>query len=113
MLTNTLLKWSVALLVAFSLIGGCTAYCYHQGAVAERQKALAAQVQLNKTLQVKYNLISTSYEALKKQNTIKAQDNKQQEDRMIDANKDYYSTDVFDVISLQHIQRVQLNTNTP
>lgn len=100
------LKLTIALLTVFSLVGGI-AYIQHKAIVEHEQSIILKQAKENKALQDKYDSLSSKYESLKRTRTVVAQKNKQQEERLIDEHKDYYSVDVFDLTSLQHIQSVQ------
>lgn len=110
---TTLLKWIITVLVAVFLTTGITAYIYHKGRVAQEQETILKQAKENKALQDKYDSLASKYESLKRTRTVVAQKNKQQEERLIDEHKDYYSVDVFDTTSLHHIQSVQQGTNSP
>lgn len=106
------LKLTITLLALFSLIGGI-AYIQHRAIVEHEQSIILKQAKENKALQEKYDSLSTQYETLKRTRAVVAQKNKQQEERLIDEHKDYYSVDVFDLTSLHHIQSVQSGTSTP
>lgn len=109
-----LYKWLAVLFITCISLGGFYAYSYHNGVVAQKNKEAITQAEAKdkaikekQAIQDKYDSLSTQYEALKLKRVVVAQKNKQTEERIIDANKDYYSDDVFDSISLQHIQSVQ------
>ena len=106
------LKLTITLLALFSLIGGI-AYIKHRAIVEHEQSIILKQAKENKALQEKYDSLSTQYETLKRTRAVVAQKNKQQEERLIDEHKDYYSVDVFDLTSLHHIQSVQSGAITP
>ena len=113
MIQTTLLKWLIGVLVVLFCASGYTAYIYHKGKIAQEQETIAQQAKNNQALQEKYDLVATQYETLKRTRVVVAQKNKQKEERLIDEHKDYYSTDVFDSASLQHIQSVQQGTDSP
>ena len=113
MIQTTILKWLIGVLVVMFCASGYTAYIYHKGKIAQEQETIAQQAKDNEELQRKYNLISDRYETLKRTRVVVAQKNKQKEEMLIDEHKDYYSTDVFDSASLQHIQAVQRGRDSP
>ena len=113
MIQTNLLKWLIGVLVVLFCASGYTAYIYHKGKIAQEQETIAQQAKDNEELQRKYNLISDRYETLKRTRVVVAQKNKQKEERLLDEHKDYYSIDVFDSTSLQHIQAVQQGRNSP
>ena len=113
MIQTTILKWLIGVLVVLFCASGYTAYIYHKGKVAQEQQTIAQQAKDNQALQEKYNLVSAQYETLKRTRVVVAQRNKQKEERLIDEHKDYYSDDVFDAASLQHIQAVQQGRDSP
>lgn len=114
-----LYKWLAVLFLVCISLGSFYAYSYHSGVVAQKNKEAITQAEAKdkaikekQAIQDKYDSLSTQYETLKLKRIAVAQKNKQTEERIIDANKDYYSDDVFDAISLQHIQSVQTGRDT-
>lgn len=96
------------------IIGGTayTGYVYHKGVVNTERKIAAKELSKRQELQTKYDKVITDYNTLSVQYSKKSQGYTTTTTRLINENKDYYSGECFNAVSLQHIRNIQQGTDT-
>ena len=117
MIPPTILKWLVGAIMTLLGVLSIYAYIYHKGEMANQQrvieeqhKAYTEQVELNTQIQKRLDIIASKQEEMRKKQDIKTHQIKEQERKLISEDPSYYSTDVLDDASLQHIQSAQRST---
>ena len=105
-------EWAIGVLIVLFILCGGGAYIKYNAIKDERAKVELQAHRDYQALNTKYVSISAKYVALKASKAAQRQDNVVKEDRIINANKDYYAADCFDAIGLQHIQESQQGTTT-